>query len=77
MRLCTTLVEIGKDKALLASYGLGAVLNGILLIQVHNMTLMMYTCYQSGHCRQKSCSHINTGSPDRRTAMHQVQGLFA
>ena len=34
MRLFTTLVEIGKDKALLAGYGLGATLNGVLMAQV-------------------------------------------
>jgi hypothetical protein len=34
IRLITTLIEIGKDKALLTSYGLGAALNGVLVAQV-------------------------------------------
>jgi hypothetical protein len=59
IRLITTLIEIGKDKALLTSYGLGAALNGVLVAQVlcssqtvcHHYVCMCtypYWCYRQG-----------------------------
>lgn len=47
MRLLTTLVEIGKDKALLTGYGLGASLNGILMAQV--CVMLIHSQFHS-HC---------------------------